>query len=193
MNVPLHLAHTRGGTSANVIFGILALGLCGLCTFQFKSLADMREKIEKMSIEKGAVTAEREAALREGQAWKAEVTLLNDKLVHSESIQKTNALTLSILAQQLKAVSSMTNQISKMAAQRDEWKKVFEEQRQITVQATEATKRLKEDADAKIAEASKIAGDNAKIANKYAADYKELADAFEKFRAQAQAQAKPSK
>ena len=87
----------------------------------------------------------------------------------------------------------MTNQISKMAAQRDEWKKVFEEQRQITVQATEATKRLKEDADAKIAEASKIAGDNAKIANKYAADYQELADAFEKFRAQAQAHAKPAK
>ncbi len=184
MKLCIQRATTRGGTPANVIFGLLALGLCGLITYQFKSQAELREKLEKMSQDKGALGVERDAALKEGQTWKTEVSSLNDKLVHFEAVQKTNQAELITLKRDLKRANDLTNQIPRLIGQRDDWKKAFEEQRDMTVRASEATKKLKEDAEAKIAEASKVANENAKTANKYAADYKELVAAFEKLRTQ---------
>jgi chromosome segregation ATPase len=174
----------RGEAIAYAIFAVLALGLCGLCTYQFKTLAELRGQLEKMSVDKGGVAAERDAALKEGQAWKSEVTVLNDRLVALEATQKTNATEIATLNRHLRSVSTITNQIPGLVKQRDDWKKVFEEQREITLQATAATKKLKEEADTKIAESARIANENAKTANKYAADYKELAEACEKLRAQ---------
>ena len=186
-----HHAHLRGGATANVIFAVLALGLCGLCTVQFRREGQLRGVMEDLSRTNAAVTGQLEEARKEGNRWKGEVTDLTTRFAEADSQLRTNKVEISALQVQLRGA---TNNVASLTRSRDAFKSRFEEQADITRKATEATLKLKTDAEAEIKRIAAIAEERTATANKYAADYKELLAAFEKFRAQAQAApATPSK
>lgn len=178
-----HHAHLRGGTTANVIFAILALGLCGLCTVQFRREGQLRGVMEDLSRTNAAVTGQLEEARKEGNRWKGEVTELTTRFAEADSQLRSNKVEISTLNTQLRTA---TNNVASLTRSRDAFKGRFEEQAEITRKATEATLKLKADAEAEIKKIAAIAEERTATANKYAADYKELLAAFEKFRAQAQ-------
>lgn len=184
MKLQNHRAHLGGGTVANLIFALLALGLCGLCTFQFSREGQLRVTLENLSRTNATVTGELEDARKEGARWKAEVTEVSKHLVDNEALVQSNKVELTALKTLLRSTS---NTVVSVTSSRDAFKERFEQQAEITRKAVEATKKLKTDAEAEIKKIAAVAEERTATANKYAADYKELVEAFEKFRAQAQA------
>ncbi len=180
-----HQAKVRGGTTAQVIFAILALGLCGLCTFQFKREGELRGALENLSRTNGALSGQLEEARKEGARWKGEVTDITTRFAEADALARTNRTEISALKGQLRQA---TNSVASLSRSRDAFKERFEEQAEITRQATEASRKLKAQAETEIKRIATVAEERTATANKYAADYKELLEAFEKYRAQVAAQ-----
>lgn len=177
-------AGIRGGNTSNIIFAILALGLCGLCTFQFRKEGQLRRTLEELSRTNAVVTGDLEESRKEAARWKDEVTETSARLAEAEAVLRTNKTEIASLKSLLRGASNNVVALTKV---RDAYKERFEEQAEITRRATELTKKLKAEAEAEILKIKTLAEERTATANKYAQDYKELVEAFEKFRAQAQA------
>lgn len=181
----------HGGVVANLIFALLALGLCGLCTFQFKKEGELRRTLEDLSQAHAVVSAERDEARREALRWKNEVTEATARSATFEDQIRSNRTDVLNLRNLLR---SATNTVVALTRSRDAFKERFEQQAEITVKATAATQKLKADAEAEIQRIAAIAEERTTTANKYAKDYQELAAACEKLRAELQAKlAAPAK
>jgi len=177
-------ATMRGGTLSHLIFAMLALGLCGLVTFQFRKEGKLRVVLEDLSLTNAVLTGALIESRKEVDRWKGEVSELSVRLAEAEAVGRTNKLEIGALSSALRGSS---NNVVLLTKSRDAFKERFEEQAEITRRATEATKKLKAEAEAEIQKIAAIAEERTATANKYAKDYKDLVETFETFRAQAQA------
>ena len=173
-----------------MIFLILAVGLCGLCTFQFKREADLRQTLEGLSRTNAVVMGERDEARKEAVKWKSEVTDATAQSTTFETINRSNNVVIKKLSSQIREA---TNAVAGMTRNRDEYKNLFEQQRSISVKATEATQKIKADAEAELKRLAAVAEERTVAANKCVKEYNELVSTFEKFRAQVLAQQSPAK
>jgi hypothetical protein len=181
----------QGGVVANLIFAILALGLCGLCTFQFKKEGELRLAVEGLSRTNALVIGEREDARKEALRWKTEVTEATMRSATSDNLIRSNQTEIMNLKSSLRAA---TNEVASLTRSRDGFKERFEQQAAVAVRASEGSKKLKAEAEAEIQRIAAIAEERTATANKYAKDYQELVAACEKLRAELQAKpASPSK
>jgi len=176
-------AGLRGGTTSNVIFAVLAIGLCALCTFQFRKEGQLRAEVEALSRAQAGVTGDLVESRKEAARWKGEVTEATSRFAEFDSVLRSNKTEMASLKSLLRHAS---NSVVALTSSRDAFKGRFEEQAEITRRASEASRKLKAEAEAEIQKIAAIAEERTATANKYAKDYKELLDAFEKFRAQAQ-------
>ena len=190
MKLSIQGTSPSGGTVANLIFLILALGLCGLCTFQFKREGELRQTLEGLSHTHATVMGERDEARKEALRWKADVTEKTSQFAGLEDMVRSNNLILNTLRAQYRGA---TNTVAGLSRNRDEYKDLFEQQRSISEKATAATLKIKGDAEAELKRLAALAEERTTAANKCGQEYTELVRTFEKFRAQVLAQQQPAK
>ncbi len=190
MKLPIQGPSPCGGTVANLIFLILALGLCGLCTFQFKREGELRQALERLSRTNATVMGERDEARKEALRWKADVTEKTSQFAGLEDTIRSNSLIIKTLSSQYRGA---TNTVAGLTRNRDEYKDLFEQQRHLSEKATAATLKIKTEAEAELKRLAALAEERTTAANKCVQEYNELVRTFEKFRAQVLAPPPPAK
>ena len=145
MYVSRNPAHRRAGATGPAILAVLALGLCGLCTYQFGQLGGLTAQVERLSVTNALVLTERDAGLKDAANWKQNLAETSARQAEAEQkAQAKDGVQMSLqrrLTDVTGRLETATAELAVVTRSRDELKALYEKQRQTTLAANDVSKQ----------------------------------------------------
>lgn len=137
-----HGSRIQQASAAVTLLGVLALGLCGLCAFQWVRETRLRQRVEALEGEKGKVADEKVAAEAQGQRFQQEIQRIESE--RAELFRTVEANNARVAA--LKTEAAVAKQeVERLAKQAAALKEALDRVNANTERANEQISRLNTD------------------------------------------------
>jgi chromosome segregation ATPase len=134
--------HAVTGSASVVVLIVLALGLCGLCAFQWVRETRLRGRVDGLQAERQVLAEEKAAAEAQAKRFQEEIRRVERERIELRASSETNALTNQRLRLELQKVVLEAEQAKRTA---DSYKAAFDKANASIREQNEAVAKLKSD------------------------------------------------